>query len=225
MIKVKKFNYIAFYDLDHTILKDNSATHLVNEARKRGIMTGKNFRHAIWLSILYKLRIGNSAKIIIRMLSWLEGLREDDIDRLCKEVFSKHLVDNIRPEIIETIQEHRSNKGGVVLLSSASVPICSQFQVYLNMDDLICSKLESMEGILTGKTEGKLVYGREKESRLTLYCNKHGYSRADAYYYGDSFTDEFVMKAVGHPIAVDPDKKLLHIALKNKWSIIARNRA
>jgi putative phosphoserine phosphatase/1-acylglycerol-3-phosphate O-acyltransferase len=225
MNKKKTFDYIAFYDLDHTILKVNSATHLVNEARKREIMSGKKFRHAIWLSIRYKLRIGNSTKMIIRMLSWLRGLREDDIDKLCKDVFSKHLVDNIRPEIIETIQEHRSKKGGVVLLSSASEPICRQFQVYLNMDDLICSKLESVEGILTGKTQGNLVYAREKESRLAQYCNIHGYSQAEAYYYGDSFTDEFVMNAVGFPIAVDPDKKLLRIALKNKWPIIARNRA
>ena len=222
---MKKFDYIAFYDLDHTILKVNSATHLVNEARKREIMSSKNFRHAIWLSILYKLRIGNSTKMIVRMLSWLKGLREDDINKLCKDVFSKHLVDNIRPEILETIQEHRSNRGGVVLLSSASEPICSQFQDYLNMDDLICSKLESVDGILTGKTQGNLVYAREKESRLTLYCNKHGYNQTEAYYYGDSFTDEFVMNAVGKPIAVDPDKKLLRIALKNKWPIIARNRA
>lgn len=224
MNKVKKFDYIAFYDLDHTILKDNSATHLMNEAKKREIISGKNFRHAIWLSILYKLRIGNSALMIIKMLSWLKGLREDDISKLCREVFSKHLVDNIRPEILETIKEHRFNKAGIVLLSSASEPICSQFKDYLDMDDLICSKLESVEGILTGKTQGNLVYAREKECRMTQYCNKHGYSQAEAYYYGDSFTDEFVMNAVGHPIAVDPDKKLLRIALKNKWPIIARNR-
>ncbi len=63
----KKFDYIAFYDLDHTILEDNSATHLVNEARKRGIMGEKLYRHAVWLSILYKLGIGNSTKMIIRM--------------------------------------------------------------------------------------------------------------------------------------------------------------
>ena len=33
------------------------------------------------------------------------------------------------------------------------------------------------------------------------------------------------MKAVGHPVAVDPDKKLLSIALKNDWTIILRKRA
>ena len=53
---MSRFNYTAFYDLDHTILEGNSATHLVQEAHQRGVMTERQFRHAIWLSILYKLR-------------------------------------------------------------------------------------------------------------------------------------------------------------------------
>ena len=225
MNKGEKFDYIAFYDLDHTILEDNSATHLVHEARKRGIMSGRRFRHAVWLSIFYKLRIGDSTKMIIRMLSWLNGLREDDIEQLCVDVFSKHLVPKIRAEILQTIDDHRSNGGGVVLLSSASEPLCRQVFTHLKMDDLISSKLESVNGILTGKTQGKLVYGKEKEKRLVDYCIKHGYNQEDAFYYGDSYTDEYVMKAVGHPVAVDPDKKLLSIALKNEWTIILRKRA
>ncbi len=221
----KKFDYVAFYDLDHTILEDNSATHLVREARKRGIMGKRLFRYAVLISILYKLGIGNSTKMIIRMLSWLKGLKADTIYQLSEEVFSEHIVEKFRPEILETIQEHKSRKGGVVLLSSASEPICKPVAKYLEMDDLICTQLESHDGILTGTTRGKLVYAKEKETRLRSYCKKHGYSEADAYYYGDSFTDEHVMKAVGHPIAVDPDKRLLKIALKNGWTIMSRNRS
>jgi HAD superfamily hydrolase (TIGR01490 family) len=221
----KKFDYIAFYDLDHTILEDNSATHLVHEAKERGFMSEKLFRHAVWLSILYKLGIGNSTKMIVRMLSWLKGLRTDTLSKLCEEVFASQIIGKIRPEILETIRKHRSSNGGVVILSSASEPICKPVASYLEVDDLICSLLESHDGILTGTTNGKLVYAKEKETRLRSYCKEHGYSEADAYYYGDSFTDEHVMKAVGHPIAVDPDKRLLKIAFKNGWTIMSRNRS
>ncbi|MCP4311002.1 MAG: HAD-IB family hydrolase [Bacteroidetes bacterium] len=219
------FDYVAFYDLDHTILVDNSATHLINEARKRGVMSEKLFRQAVWLSILYKLGIGNSTKMIIRMLSWLKGLKSDVVIQLCVEVFTEQIVDKIRPEILETIREHRSRKGCVVLLSSASSPICTPVAKYLKMDDLICSQLESVDGILTGNTKGKLVYEKEKENRLIAYCKEHRYSVAEAYYYGDSFTDEHVMSAVGHPVAVDPDKRLLRVAQKKNWEILIRNRA
>jgi len=225
MDKGMKFDYVAFYDLDHTILVDNSATHLINEARKRGMMSSKHFRHAVWLSILYKLNIGDPTKMITRMLSWLKGLDEKEITRLCLDVFTGHMIDKIRPEIKESIADHKSRNGAVVLLSSASEPICKPVTEHLDMDDLVCSQLEARDGFLTGRTRGKLVYAREKATRLISYCKTHGFNRKTAYYYGDSFTDKFVMKEVGNPVAVDPDKRLLKIALENSWPIMARSRA
>jgi HAD superfamily hydrolase (TIGR01490 family) len=220
-----RFKYIAFYDLDHTILVDNSATHLINEARKRGVMSEKHFRHAVYLSILYKLGIGDSAKMITLMLSWLKGLREDMIRELCIEVFNGLIVEKIRPEILSTFDEHRSRHGAVVLLSSASEPICEPVSRHLKMDDVICSRLETSGGLFTGKILGRLVYGEEKERRLLSYCSDHGYDPAEAFYYGDSFTDHHVMATVGFPIAVDPDRKLCRLAMENNWPILVRNRA
>ena len=52
------FKYAAFYDLEHTILDGNSATHDVHEDRKQEVMTEGQFRHAVWISILYKMNIG-----------------------------------------------------------------------------------------------------------------------------------------------------------------------
>jgi HAD superfamily hydrolase (TIGR01490 family) len=220
-----KYKYLAFYDLDHTILEDNSATHLVHEARRRGIMTRKHFRHAIWLSILYKLGIGDSTKMIIRMLGWLKGLNEAAIKKLCVEVFEEQIVHRIRQDILETVEDHRKKGGSVVLLSSASEPICIPVSTYLAMDDVICTRLEAVDGLLTGRTIGKLVYGKEKEHRLLNYCAEKGFDPSTAYYYGDSHTDQHVMSSVGHPVAVDPDKRLLRIAQKRNWPIMARNRS
>lgn len=225
MAAVTGFKYLAFYDLDHTILEDNSATHLINEARKRGVMTEKHFRHAVWLSILYKLGVGNSTKMIIRMLSWLKGLNEGLVTQLSMEVFNEQIIHKIRPEILETLEEHRAQNGALILLSSASEPICLPVSNHLKFDDTICSRLESNQGILSGKTLGNLVYGKEKTIRMLAYCKQHGHNPKEAYYYGDSFTDAHVMASVGNPIAVDPDKKLCKIALEKNWPILLRNRA
>jgi len=218
-------SYIAFYDLDHTILADNSATHLIQEARKRGVMTPQRYRHAIWLSILYKLRIGNSAAMIVRMLTWLNGLEKEMIDGLCREVFRETIIHKIRPQILDSIARHRNQGGSVVLLSSASEPICIPVCEHLGMDDMICSSLESENGVLTGKLVGPLVYGQEKKKQLLAYCTSNGQDPLNAYYYGDSHTDQYVMEAVGHPVAVDPDRELLKIARDRQWSILLRSRA
>ena len=215
-----RFRYIAFYDLDHTILDGNSATHLVQQAYKQGVMTERQYRHAVWLSILYKLNIGEPTKVINRMLSWLNGLKEASIMKLSQEIFDHIIIETIRPEILESIREHRANSGKVVLLSSAATPICLPVTQFLELDEMICTQLESENGILTGHTIGKLVYGHEKKVRMLTYCREKEYNPREAWYYGDSHTDKYVMEAVGFPVAVSPDKKLLKIARRNNWPIL-----
>lgn len=220
----KRFDYIAYYDLDHTILVGNSATYLVEEARKRGVMSPRQYRHALYLSILYKMGIGDPSRMINRMLGWLNGLHLDEVTSLCREVFTDKLIHTIRPEILNSMQQHWQNSGAVVLLSSATSPICEPVSNHLNLDDLICTRLHTENGILTGKTSGKLVYGEEKKHRLLSHCREHGFDPSDAYYYGDSYTDIHVMRAVGNPVAVSPDRKLLRIAISNQWPILVRDR-
>ncbi len=214
------FTYTAFYDLDHTILDGNSATHLVQEARNRGVMTERQYRLAVWLSILYKLNIGEPIKMINRMLSWLTGLQEASIMKLSQEIFDQIIKETIRPEILETIREHRAKKAAVILLSSATTPICLPVTRFMELDDVICTQLESENGILTGHTRGKLVYGPEKKVRMLAYCQEKEFDPREAWYYGDSHTDRYVMEAVGFPVAVSPDKKLLKIAKRNNWPIL-----
>ncbi len=224
MSAVHTFSYIAFYDLDHTILTGNSATHLVEEARKRGVMNPGQYRHAVYLSILYKLGIGDPSRMITRMLSWLRGLPEPMVHRLCDEVFREDLEKTIRPEILEAIQMHRRRNGANVLLSSATSPVCGPISGHLRLDDMICTFLETENGRFTGRTTGRLVYGMEKKVRMLAYCRQYGQDPSKAYYYGDSFTDQYVMEAVGFPVAVSPDRRLLKIALKKNWPVLVNDR-
>jgi HAD superfamily hydrolase (TIGR01490 family) len=183
-------------------------------------MSRRQYRQAVWLSILYKLDIGNPTIMIDRMLSWLKGVQEASIMTLSQEIFDQLIKETIRPEILETIREHRSKNGAIVLLSSATTPICKPVSQFLQMDGMICTRLEAKHGILTGHTYGKLVYGPEKKVRMLAFCKEKNFNPDDAWYYGDSHTDRHVMEAVGHPVAVSPDQGLMRIAKKNKWPIL-----
>ncbi|MCK5068086.1 MAG: HAD-IB family hydrolase [Bacteroidales bacterium] len=221
---MKKHEYIAFYDLDHTILTGNSATYLVEESRNRGVMTSSQYRHAVWLSLLYKLNLGDPTKMINRMLSWLKDVRESEIKQLCEEIYHASIKKTIRPEILESLEMHRSESAAVVLLSSATTPICEPVAKHLELDDMICTHLEVNNGILNGTTDGKLVYGSEKKFRMLSFCAEHGCDPQKAWYYGDSHTDRHVMEAVGNPVAVSPDKRLKKIAIRRKWPILVDDR-
>lgn len=221
---MKNTEYIAFYDLDHTILTGNSATALVEESRKRGVMSPGQYRHAVWLALLYKLNLGDPVKMITRMLSWLKDLKESEIKLLCEEIYQTIIQETIRPEILQSFEMHRSSGAAVVLLSSATEPICDVVVSHLELDAMICTRLETINGVFTGFTEGKLVYGAEKKHRMQKFCNEHAYDPGKAWYYGDSFTDRHVMEAVGNPVAVSPDRGLKKISVRRKWPILVDDR-
>jgi HAD superfamily hydrolase (TIGR01490 family) len=221
---MKNREYIAFYDLDHTILSDNSATYLVEESKKKGVMTAAQYRQAIWLSILYRLNLGDPVKMISRMLSWLKGHSENEIIQLCEEIYHSHIKDTLRPEILESFEMHRSRDAALVLLSSATFPICETVSRHLRFDAMICTHLETLDGAYTGKTLGKLVYGAEKKQRMISFCKENDCDPKKAWYYGDSHTDRHVMEAVGNPVAVSPDKRLKKIAIRQNWPILVKDR-
>jgi HAD superfamily hydrolase (TIGR01490 family) len=221
---MKKHNYIAFYDLDRTILTGNSATALVEESKSRGVMTSSQYRHAVWLSLLYKMNLGDPNKMIMRMLSWLKGLRESDIRQLCEDIYHASIKKTIRPEILESFEMHRSSGAALVLLSSATAPICEAINRHLQLDAIICTHLETLDGAFTGHTRGKLVYGTEKKHRLLSFCNENACDPQKAWYYGDSHADRYVMEAVGNPVAVSPDKGLKKIALRRNWPILVDDK-
>ena len=52
------------------------------------------------------------------------------------------------------------------------------------------------------------------------YAKKHKINLKQSYAYADSFTDKEVMELVGHPIAVNPDKRLKKYAKEKGWKII-----
>lgn len=216
----KQFKYLAFFDLDRTILSVNSATSLVKESLDRRMMTPGQYRHAIYLSILYKLEWRDTTRILHKMLSWLNGLSKAKVEQLCRDVWQSTLLDLVRSEILSEFEFHRRQNGGLILLSSATSFVCEPVVEDLKMDALVCSHIKENNGVLTGVPEGKLVFGREKKHRLLDYCKAEGQNAHDAWYYGDSISDRHVLEAVGNPVCVDPDRKLKRLADKKGWKIL-----
>jgi phosphoserine phosphatase len=49
-------------------------------------------------------------------------------------------------------------------------------------------------------------------------------SLADAFFYSDSINDAALLRAVGRPVAVDPDERLAALAVQSGWSVVRMAR-
>lgn len=211
---------IAFFDLDRTIISSNSGKILIQHAYRKGLISKRYVLWGFYLSLLYKFKLKDPVLIIKTITKWLRGTEEVALNELATEIFNLYLLKSIRPEIEERIRFHKQNGADVVILSSSVYPVCKAVADYLSMDDIICTHLETENGIFTGRPHGEFCFNEEKVIRLSEYCEKNNTSTDNTWYYGDSIADLDALCIVGKPVCVNPDKELLKEAMKRGWEII-----
>jgi HAD superfamily hydrolase (TIGR01490 family) len=215
-----KKSYIAFFDLDRTIIYKNSGAVLVRQAYKNGFLNTRSLLSAIYQAYLYKFSLRDTTHIIAKMGSWVKGFPVDSLNRLSEAIVKNYLLETIRPEIFKEIRFHKEQNAEVVLLSSAISSVCNPIGAHLKMDSIICTEMEVDDGFLTGDPIGNYCFEDEKVRRLLEYCKNKNISPKESWYYGDSISDLPVLSAVGFPVCVNPDKKLLKTANRKSWKVL-----
>lgn len=105
--------------------------------------------------------------------------------------FASKVADGwLRSDVAARMRWHQE-QGHVVILVSASLgSYLHPLGDLLEVDAVLCTELEEVDGILTGKLEGKNCRGEEKASRIQKWCEGAGIDVEDlAYAYGDSSGD------------------------------------
>jgi len=212
--------YIVFFDLDKTLLSVNSGKELILLAHKKGLMSTSDLIRAIILAIIFKLKLRNPVIVTKLMAKWLKGISEKELSNLSGQLVEQSLIGKIRPSMIQEIELHKKKGAHIVLLSAALPYICIPIAKHLALDNVICSSMETAEGMFTGKPLGNICIGEEKEIRARQYCDEKSFQMQTAYAYGDSYTDQFILKSVGNPVCVAADKKLRELSSKNAWKMI-----
>ena len=78
---------------------------------------------------------------------------------------------------------------------------------------------EIESGIYTGRSL-RPCYGSLKADAVREIAAREGIDLAQSTAYSDSHTDVAFLEAVGHPTAVNPDRKLKKIAVERGWPIL-----
>ncbi len=214
---MEKGAYIVFFDLDGTLSAVNSGYALIKTARSQKKIGFAGVLNAIALSVIFRLHILPVEKIISRLGQWLRGADPGELSAMGRKAVDRYLASAIFGEAKEEINRHRAAKAEIAILSSAIMEICSPVAEILQINNVICTRMEVSGGRLTGQPSGRYCFGGEKKERILQYCEERGYERSAAYCYADSVSDLPALESVGNPVCVNPGRKLQKIALKRGW--------
>ena len=106
------------------------------------------------------------------------------------------------------------------IVTAASQEMAELLAHVLVLDGGIGMRSEVRDGVYTGRPPGPFTYREGKAEAIRELAAERGIDLAESYAYSDSESDLPMLRAVGHPVAVNPDAELERIARAEGWRIM-----
>ena len=212
---------IAFFDLDRTLIAKNSASLWIkSELREGQISTWEALRAGSWL-LRYRLGFANMEDAVRRAIGSLEGKEEAPVKQRTHEFYDREIHNLYRPGAHPVLRQHRNAGDELVLLTSSSSYMSEKVSDDLKLDAFLCTSFEvDQNGQYTGRPVEPLCYGEGKLHHAKRYAEARNISLDDCAFYTDSNADIAMLHAVGQPVVVHPDPRLLREAKQQGWEIV-----
>lgn len=216
----------AFFDLDGTLLSTSSALLYVKYLRRRpkgptpfDRMPFSALVKALWYQVLYNANRIDVERVVAMATAPLRGHPESRMIELCTQWFRESVEAFIRPEMPGLLGAHRDAGHRICLLTASTpyvaVPLCS----HLGIEDWIASRLEVTDGLFTGRPVTPVCFGAGKIHWAAQWALDHDIDLAQSFFYTDSITDLPMLEVVGHPVLVNPDRKLRREGRLRGWPV------
>lgn len=217
----------CYFDVDGTLVRTNlvhpTLYYMVNQpspmrsARKLGRAVFDSPR-LMWAELTDR-RFFNEL-----LFSIYEGVSEDRLLTLADEVVDKVLKPALFKGSRDLIQRCRDKGDDVVLISGALDIHMKLLALEIGATDVIANRLEIKDGYATGKLVRPVVAGPEKAFLIREHASARQYDLGKCFAFSDSYSDVPMLSVVGHPAAVNPDKKLLRLANIYSWPVVHLNK-
>jgi HAD superfamily hydrolase (TIGR01490 family) len=212
----------AFFDLDRTLMAGSSGLHWARAAHRSGLLPRRQLWADAWANAMFRLQGSTddaTEKVRDRVGAWIEGRRVVDLDRLSPLVLSG-VLPRLYPQMLEVAYRHQDSGVPVFICTAATQGTADMLAHVLGFDGAAGSRLEARDGVYTGGFDGPFCYREGKPARMRELAAARGLDLGSSWAYSDSISDLPMLRAVGHPVAVNPDRELALIARANGWDVV-----
>lgn len=209
----------ALFDFDGTLISGYSAFAFVEEQIKRGHLSPRELVELMGAMASFGMgKMGFSA-MMLGMAQFLRGIREDSYAAFGRELFESHIARQIYPESRALVEAHLRKGHTVAIISSATPYQVEPAAQDLDIEHVLCTRLEVEKCMFTGAVVRPTCFGHGKVTAAESLVEKFGVDLEQSFFYSDSDDDIQLLERVGNPRPLNPNKKLLTIAEKRGWPV------
>jgi HAD superfamily hydrolase (TIGR01490 family) len=213
----------AFFDLDRTLLRRSSALALAGPFRARGLISRRQLAKAAGWQLLFAAR-GASHEAVRRAaedgLVVLRGLRPEEMRELVAGALERVLRPLVYQEGLDLVAHHHARGEPVYVVSATLQEIVETIASDLGFDGALGTLCElGPDGAYTGRAL-RALHAEGKAAGVRKLAALEGFDLVACTAYSDSHTDLPFLEAVGHPVAVNPDRRLRRVAAERGWPVL-----
>ncbi len=211
----------AFFDMDRTLLRDSSGRLYLKYLRQTGRLSFRQWVVIMYQVSRYLLGLTDFPRLMARLTAAVAGAEEAAAWQLSREWFDAMLRHYIADGARQQVRWHQAQGHHVAIVSAATPFAVAPVADGLGLQGrYLATRLEIVGGRFTGRCVEPVCFGRGKVLLTTAYAAEHGLDLQRSYFYSDSHDDLPLLEAVGHPVVVNPSRKLVRVAKERGWPVM-----
>ncbi|MDN5767898.1 MAG: HAD-IB family hydrolase [Humibacillus sp.] len=209
----------AFFDFDGTLIDGFSAFVFLQHRLMNREMDATEIARTVMMAVRGVSTEEEFAELLTLPLGGWKGRPEEELDALGEELFREGIASNLFPESWELVAAHLTQGHTVAISSSATRFQIAPLARELGVSHILCTEVEIEDGLITGRTAGRIPYGAGKADVVTSFAAANNLDLASSYAYSNGAEDVAFLATVQHPHVINPDSELDRVASLRGWPV------
>lgn len=214
---------VAFFDLDKTVVGKPAMVAFARPLYRAGFIDRRLVALAAWNHFQFRFARSSPARMErfkAQAMRIVVGWEAERLQAVIRESLPAALAPAVYQGARDLIEGHRAAGRQVWLVTAEPREITEPMVEFLGVDGCISSEAEvGADGRYTGLAH-RWVYGPTKAVAIAEEAERRGFDLAGSYAYSDSATDLPMLELVGHPVCVNPDRRLAAVARQRGWDVV-----
>jgi putative phosphoserine phosphatase/1-acylglycerol-3-phosphate O-acyltransferase len=210
----------AFFDFDGTLIQGYSASALIAHRARNFELGPDEFVRAMRAALGGPLDEAAFKDLMLQGIRGWVGRTDDELMELGEQLFSQDIAGALFHGTWRLVRAHQNQGHTVVIATSATRLQVEPMARELGIDHLLCTELETENGVITGGIAGRPPWNEGKRAAVTEFAGREKIPLTNCHAYANGNEDVPFLDAVGFPHPINPGSELARHAGQRGWQVL-----
>jgi HAD superfamily hydrolase (TIGR01490 family) len=209
---------MVLFDIDGTLVRGSSERMFWRYLLRHGLQGPRQL--LAWVLFLVRYLPTGGIHTLRKNKAYLHALDVERIQSMAHDFARDRLVTTLYEPALQRLRVHQQAGDTIILLSGTLEAVARALAAQLQVRHVCATLCSQRHGRYLAQPPELHPYDAAKLSIAAQLARELGFRLVEATAYADSWRDIHLLEAVGTPVAVRPDPRLLAIAQRRGWEVL-----